>query len=216
MSVADLHPEAVYQAGRRHAAEQCAATTAPPGSMPQFPRGRPISYPSEQSDFRRGARKFAEAHPEIVNHYAHCGGSCGNNAMRDAGRAFDRGREGQNLPYSPGAYQHSALHRHISTASPQHNTPQEVLRSTEYGFRPFCDTCQTCSPTAARECGSYRVPVLTGMPGRDGLIHHESCIEVQDQPYCRCRDCEDRRFGRVGSPNGSYVRERAREWVREV
>ena len=213
MRVADLHPEAVYQAGRRHVAEQYAATTARPGSMPQFASGPPMSSRSEQSDFRRGARKFAEAPPEVVNHDAHCDGSCGENAMRDAGRASDRGWEGQN---PPGAYQHSALQHHISTALPHYNTPQEVRRGAEYGFRPFCDTCQTCSPTAARECGSYRVPVLMGMPGRDRLIHHESCIEVQDQPYCRCRDCEDRRFGRVGSPNGSYVRERAREWVREV
>jgi hypothetical protein len=216
MRIADLHPDLVYEAGRRHAAEQYAAATARPIPTTQSTSGLPAIGRSEQSEFRRGARKFAEAHPEIVNHYANCDGSCRSSAMRDVVNIPGPRWEGQNTYLPPGGYRGPPYQHHVPTASPHHDNHLDAPRGLEYGPGLFCEKCQNCSPShnMARGSGVYGDLILMGVPGRDCLIHHESC--VQAQPYCRCQDCEARRTGRFGSPDGSYVRERAREWVREV
>lgn len=208
-----MYPEAIYQAGRRQAAEQYAAAAGQPVSSILSASGLPTSSRSEQSNVRRGARKFAEDHPEIVNHYASCNGSCGKIPMRDSERALDRRWDGQNMLFAPGARQTPPNHQR-STSSPHYNT-FDFLRSSDYEHGQLCTSCQNYSHPRARDYAPYEGgPPLMGVPGRDGLLHHESCIHVQ--PRCRCSDCKARRTGDYGSPRGSYVRERAGDWVREV
>ena len=216
MQIAEIDPEAVYRAGRRLAVEQHIPATTWPDPIPQYAAIPPMSNCSEQSAYRRGARRFAEAHPEIVNHYARYGESCKNNVSSDVGRLCDWCLTGRNLPYTPEAYRAPVAECKIPTTFSYSQKRRQGSSGT--GCQPAqpSDLCQDCSHRVSWGCGSYRDPLLMGMPGSDGLLHDESCIQAHGHRYCSCHNCEERTRGRAGSSNGSYTRERASNWPREV
>lgn len=218
IQIAEMHPEAVLHIERVHAAEQYAAAAGPAAARPQFANSPLSSTCSDQTRTRRGARKFAEAHPEIVNHYAKCNGSCEDSAIRHVGKVCDGNWTSNHPPFSPRVYDHP-VHKHVRNTMPQYNDTQETPRASEYGLGAFCDACQDYPHFADRDSPPYRGPVLmdtTCMPGRDGLLHHQSCLQAQAAPFCWCHDCDDRRRRLVGGPAESYVRQRPRDWEREV
>jgi hypothetical protein len=187
-----------------------------PNPIPQYMPIPSTSSRSEQSEFRRSARRFAEVHPEIVNHYARHGGTRRNNVSCDVGRVCYRCLEGQNPPYAPEAYQPPVPGCNVPTRLYHCSNHPEDQYGSGHPSGQLCDVCQDCSHCVSRGCESYRGPPLMSMPGPDGLLHHESCIQAQADPYCSCHNCDERTRGYFGSPKGSYTRERARDWAKEI
>ena len=216
MRIAEIDPEAVYRADRRFAAEQYVSATMWPDPISQHAPIPSVSSRSEQPEFRRGARRFAEVHPEIVNHYARYGEACYNNMSSDVERVCYRCLESQNPPYATESYPTPVPECNVpTTLSHCSNHPEDHCGSGPPSGR-LCDVCQDCSHRVSRGCESYRDPSLMGMPGPDGLLHHESCIQAQAYPHCSCHNCEERTRGYFGSPRGSYTRERARDLAKKI
>lgn len=216
MRIAEIDPEVVYRAGRRLAAEEHISARKWPDPIPQYAPIPSVSNRSEEADFRRGARRFAEFHPQIINHYAKFGDACYNSMSSDVGRVRHRCLESQNPLYAFEVYQPPVPEcKEPSTLSHCQKHPEDP-----YGLGcpsgQLSGVCQDCSHRVSRGCEPYRGPSLMGMPGPHGLLHHESCIQAQAHPHCSCHNCDERTRGYFGSPKGSYTRERARHWAKEI
>jgi hypothetical protein len=206
--IVETHPEAACHAAYMHAAEQHAAEMRA-GQRPYLPL---LAAYTDVPQSHQGARRYAEENPDIVNRSARCVRLCG-----DTDEAFCErctlGAEAHQSFYHPSDYHHPMIRQ------PCYSDQSRAAQDPIWGPRPICGAYLPEFPHAIiRDIPPYRGPVLMGTtcaPGRDGHLHYENCSQAQAEPYCRCRDCDDRRRGLLGSPTGSYERARANS-AREV
>jgi hypothetical protein len=205
--IAETHPEVAYHTAHMHTAQQHAAEMRA-GRRPYL---SPSAFYPDVPQFKQGAIRYAEENPDIVNRYASCGRACG-----DTSETFcERCRLGAEVPHS---FYHPSEYHYPTVRAPYFDNQSRAPQGSIGGPQPLCSACLTESIRAVRDIPPYRGPVLMGTtcaPGRDRYLHHENCPQAQAEQYCRCRDCDDRRRGLLGSPAGSYERARANS-AREV